>query len=356
MSDPSPVQYPHLARIADATPQPGRRITIFGYLAHKHEGVTRNGDPFLDVRIADTSGAIVAKIWGDEKRAIDQARSLERGDAVKVLGEIRTYRDAAQLTVKRIRAVSDEDEAFDADSVFGAGWSAVSDLRCQTLVFDIETVPATDLRRVPTSVAKAVAKAAERVDGEEAKVMGLSPMFGKVVSLALGEGDDPDAPVTALVVPPEGHEDVEHPEWMRPMSEPDLLRAFWHLAARADMVVTYNGRKFDIPFLITRSLVHGIPVSVDLVSGPPYSLRPHLDLFQVLGAGGRGLGPRSLDVVCWALGIDSPKGTMDGSMVAPAYALGEIATIAEYNVGDVKATAAVYRNVRDGLLRFRADW
>ena len=68
------------------------------------------------------------------------------------------------------------------------------------------------------------------------------------------------------------------------------------------------------------------------------------------------LGPTNLDVVCWALGIESPKGQMDGSMVAPAYARGEIVKIAEYNAHDVRATAAVYHHVRDRALRFREDW
>ena len=47
---------------------------------------------------------------------------------------------------------------------------------------------------------------------------------------------------------------------------------------------------------------------------------------------------------------------MDGSMVAPAYARGEIVKIAEYNAHDVRATSAVYRKCRDLILRYRADW
>ena len=69
-----------------------------------------------------------------------------------------------------------------------------------------------------------------------------------------------------------------------------------------------------------------------------------------------GRGPASLDVVCWALGMPSPKEVMDGSMVSTYFAKGDVATIAEYNAGDVRATTAVYQRVRDGLLRFRDDW
>ena len=140
---------------------------------------------------------------------------------------------------------------------------------------------------------------------------------------------------------------------MIPTDEPSLLRAFWALAAAAETVVTYNGRGFDVPFLVGRSLAHGVSATVDLVSNR-WSLRPHLDLFDVLAQ--RDRGPSKLDVVCWALGIESPKGEMDGSMVAPAYERGAILEIADYNAQDVRATARVFRRVRDGVLRFRTDW
>ena len=71
---------------------------------------------------------------------------------------------------------------------------------------------------------------------------------------------------------------------------------------------------------------------------------------------GQTRGPSSLDVVCWALGLTSPKEDMDGSMVASTYEKGDIASIALYNAGDVRATTGVYQRVRDRVLRFRDDW
>ena len=46
---------------------------------------------------------------------------------------------------------------------------------------------------------------------------------------------------------------------------------------------------------------------------------------------------------------------MDGSMVAPARARGEILNIAEYNAHEVRATSAVRRRSRDPTLEFRDD-
>jgi DNA polymerase elongation subunit (family B) len=353
-SRPAP---PHLSCLADVSQSPGQIFTTYAYLHGKREGQTRDGRPFIDLHLSDTTAALAGKIWDDAPGALDAARQLVRGSAVKVLFETRTFQGKLQLGVQKIREIEADDPGFDKSLVYGEGYELIEDIRCDTLVFDIETVPDTDLRKAPSTIAQAVAKWAERGETEEAKVMSLSPLFGKVVSLALGEGEGPleDQKITTLIVPPAGREDDEFPPDVRAMSEPDLLRAFWALAQHAEVVVTYNGRGFDIPFLITRSLINGIPARIDLLSRP-FDIRPHLDLHQVLTTGNRRLGPSSLDVVCWALGIRSPKGEMDGSMVAPFYAQGDIETIAVYNAGDVAATSAVYQHVRDHVLRFREDW
>lgn len=53
-----------------------------------------------------------------------------------------------------------------------------------------------------------------------------------------------------------------------------------------------------------------------------------------------GYGNRvSLDTLCKALGVDSPKGDMDGGKVFDAWLLGEHGRIAAYNLADAKATA-----------------
>ena len=200
-----------------------------------------------------------------------------------------------------------------------------------------------------------LAKHAERKDMEPDAVMGLSPYFGKVVSLAIGDGEAApgEENIHVLAVPPEGHDTAGAPPWLRYMGEAELLRSFWALASRAQTVVSFNGKGFDVPFVVARSMVHGIAARVDLLS-QKFALQPHLDLWDVLGRGGA--GPSKLEVICWALGIESPKDAMDGSMVAPAYARGEIESIASYNAADVRATAAVFRHLREQLLPFRNDW
>lgn len=330
---------------------------VFAQLRSIKELKTKDNRPFLVIELADVHAVLEGKIWDDCEEAMAAAKAAPAQAAVKLRGKMSDWNGKLQFVVKRLKVVAEDDapEGFDPDQLVDPALRMVEDLVCRTLVFDIETVPAFDRRELPTTVGEALSGYATRKDMEPGAVMGLSPFFGKIVSLAVGEGDsegDVDD-VTVLAVPPEGHDLGEVPPWIRMMSEADLLRAFWALASRAETVVSFNGRGFDVPFVVTRSLIHGIPARVDLIS-QKWSLRPHLDLFEVVG--NRGGGPSKLDVVCWALGIESPKETMDGSMVAPAYARGEIVKIATYNAHDVRATSAVYRKVRDLVLRYRGDW
>jgi DNA polymerase elongation subunit (family B) len=350
-------EHPLVNELSDLDGRGAGLLTAYAVLRLVRKGQTRAGKPYLDVRLADRSRTVAAKVWSDAGRAMQTAEQLRVGTHVKVLFELDTFKGALQLNVRGLRQAQEGEPGYDPEVLVDEGHALVEGLLVDTLVFDIETVPAVELRKMPPTIAQAVTKYADRQDWDEGKVMSLSPYFGKVVALAVGDGEAAveEQQQTVFVVPPD---DVavrgELPEWVRPVSEQELLQAFWALAGHASVVVSYNGRNFDVPFLIGRSLIHDIPVRVDLQSNP-FALRPHLDLYLAMG-GRHGRGPMSLDVVCWALGMPSPKEVMDGSMVATSYAKGDVGKIAEYNAGDVKATTSVYQRVRDGLLRYRDDW
>ena len=355
MSDHAPIL---LDDLASAQQHEQELCTAFAMLHEVREGKTSQGKRYIDLSIGDQSSTVAGKVWEDKASVQDAAINLPTGQPVKILFKVGTYQGAIQLNVVGLREVSDEDrDSYRPESVFGEGIHLVEDLLCETLVFDIETVPAWDRRALPSTIAESLVKHADRREMEPGAVMGLSPFFGKIVSLAFGDGEQASdqQKIHAMVVLPDGADPDDCPDWMLPMTEADLLQAFWTLAGAARTVVTYNGRGFDIPFLIHRSLIHGVPARVDLMSNR-FSLRPHLDLLQVVRQGSFSTGPNNLDVVCWALGIESPKETMDGSMVAPAYESGRIEDIARYNLADVRATTDVYWKLRDGLLQYRKDW
>lgn len=356
MSEPKEPRW--LADLASVVPC-NEPCCAFAMLRKMSERRTKSNEPYWELELGDTTAMVRGKVWA-RSEAFKAIADLPRRSAVKLMFEVGEYQGALQLDVKRMRAVQDDDaeHGYRPEVVFGEGWQRIRDLVCDTLVFDIETVPAVDRRKLPTTVAQSLTLSAQRREWDESKVMGMSPWFGKVVSLAIGDGDAPpgEQRVTVLAVPPPSREAGPWPDWLRPVSEPELLAAFWTLAAAADCVVSFNGRSFDVPFLVGRSLVHGVSAHADLLSGSRYAVRPHLDVCQALTGGERTIGPGSLEVVCWALGIQSPKGEMDGSMVATAYEKGQIERIAEYNAHDVRATTAVYQALRGQVLRFRGDW
>lgn len=133
------------------------------------------------------------------------------------------------------------------------------------------------------------------------------------------------------------------------MSEPDILKNFWEQAKFYDEFITFNGRGFDIPFLMIRSAIHKIKPTKNLLSNRYLNLQrdvaKHIDLqdqFQFYGAtwGKRGY---NLHMFCQAFGIKSPKNEgVSGSHVKEMFDKKEYERIARYNVDDIKATAALY--------------
>ncbi len=102
---------------------------------------------------------------------------------------------------------------------------------------------------------------------------------------------------------------------------------------------------WDLRFLVQRCAVHGVKVSRRLL---PFDAKPwdSEKLVDTMTAWA-GVGNRiKLDRLCVALGVESPKGEMDGSQVAAFYAAGRFDDIVKYNRDDVVATMRVYQKLR----------
>ena len=133
------------------------------------------------------------------------------------------------------------------------------------------------------------------------------------------------------------------------MPEAEILKNFWEQVKFYDEFITFNGRGFDIPFLMIRSAIHKIKPTKNLLSNRylnnQFGGAKHIDLqdqFQFYGAtwGKRGY---NLHMFCQAFGIKSPKNAgVSGSHVKEMFDQGEYERIARYNVDDIRATAALY--------------
>lgn len=217
------------------------------------------------------------------------------------------------------------------------------------LFLDIETIPTArdDVRKYiaatvkpPATMSKAetIAKwEAESKAGaiEEAVAKtGLDGSFGQIC--VIGWAFDDDAPETIF----------------SDSSERDVLGLFSQAMSRIQLteqyetaVVGHNVSSFDLRFLVQRFIVNGIrpPLVIQRAAqAKPWEMEKVFDtMVQWAGVGSR----ISLDKLCLALGIESPKGDMDGSQVAAYVAAGRIAEVAAYCQRDIEATRAVHRRM-----------
>jgi hypothetical protein len=131
--------------------------------------------------------------------------------------------------------------------------------------------------------------------------------------------------------------------------EAALLQAFWQAVAafpRGTLWATFNGKRFDVPYVEARSAAHGItPTRQDLRNTYPYSHKPHADLAW--------LWPQhyALDGLCGLLDVPSPKSDVDGSQVAGLVADGRVGEVAAYCERDVVATFRCAQSILCSTLR-----
>ena len=111
-------------------------------------------------------------------------------------------------------------------------------------------------------------------------------------------------------------------------------------------IVGHNLCNFDLRFLLQRYIVNQIPVPFLIryaANVKPWESEKVFDtMTQWAGVGNR----ISLDKLCLALNIDSPKGDLDGSKVYDYYIQDRLEEIAEYCKRDIEATRQVFKRMK----------
>jgi DNA polymerase elongation subunit (family B) len=223
-----------------------------------------------------------------------------------------------------------------------------------TLIFDIETVGESFEEMDVTTqevLSRWIVRTAKDDLNKEAQLLdlkeglGFSPLTGKVVAIGLY---DLERKQGAVYYTGEGTEaDVTEGEYiLKQRSEKEMLEDFWEGAKSYDTFVTFNGRGFDVPFLLHRSVVCGVMPTVPLMDGrylyQQKSVR-HVDLQDQLTFYGAMFKRPSLHLFCRAYGIESPKAWgVSGDDVAQLFAEKKFSDIAHYNARDVTATTKLY--------------
>ncbi|MBK6915404.1 MAG: ribonuclease H-like domain-containing protein [Ignavibacteriales bacterium] len=126
------------------------------------------------------------------------------------------------------------------------------------------------------------------------------------------------------------------------VSEENMIKSFWRIAEFADQVITFNGRNFDVPFLMLRSALLQIKPSKNYLKNR-FDISRHIDLLEQFTFFGV-TRKFNLDFYCQSFGIDSPKSKdITGMEVKSLYEAGRIKEIAIYCSKDVSATFQLYK-------------
>lgn len=233
-----------------------------------------------------------------------------------------------------------------------------------TLIFDIETVgeeyDALDetTQEVLTRWIKSESDGESEYESALTNLkneLGFSPLTGEIVAIGVLDAEKNKGAVFYQSPGTKEKETEENGIKFKPMSEKEMLEAFWEGAQEYDEFVSFNGRMFDAPFLAVRSAIHGVRPSCDLLSNRYTSLQrgvKHVDLRDQLSFYGAMRRPGSLHLWCRAFGIESPKaGGVSGDDVSGLFKAKKYLDIARYNVGDLHATKALYERWKE-FLRF----
>jgi hypothetical protein len=181
---------------------------------------------------------------------------------------------------------------------------------------------------------------AEKTD-EAIRYMSLYPYTAKVISIGIYDIDKEKSFVY--------YESEKEEEWAgenqtqyKGLSEKEMLKSFWRIVDVVDTVVTFNGRNFDVPFLMIRSAMNKILPTRNLITNR-YGTSLHIDLLDQLTFYGL-IRKFNLDFYCHAFGIESPKSKgISGMDVKVLYEAGRIKDIAIYCGEDIYATYQLYK-------------
>lgn len=132
-------------------------------------------------------------------------------------------------------------------------------------------------------------------------------------------------------------------------SEERLVREFWTRSERfTGTMVSFNGRRFDIPVLELAALRHGIAAPIHFADDSPgrqrYSAARHLDLFDYLTNFGAVSLAGGMNLLVKMIGMPGKTG-MDGSMVQEYFDAGRIEEIHRYCRSDVVQTYFLFLRV-----------
>lgn len=212
------------------------------------------------------------------------------------------------------------------------------------VAIDIETVPSRPLCEHEPMVQDTIKAKIEKLRKSDPgityeKFASLHPSLGRIVCLSAGYSGEMglERQPTLFLKSYTG-------------SEADLLNEFNRdFSGFRNTWVHFNGRSFDVPFIVTRMRLQKICCRIpDFANLDSANGIRHLDLLEY-HAFGDPAKRVSLAVLAALTGLPSPKKDLDGATVFEAFEAGEIRRIARYCERDVATTLNLLRHLVAGL-------
>lgn len=211
-----------------------------------------------------------------------------------------------------------------------------SDISMTYVAWDIETCPrpleelsGTHRKRHEKESQRRMDGTGEPTEGDRLKAASLHPMLGWICCISAVAGSLEN-----------GHREPHSWTASSQSEEAGMLQSFWRdVQTMTDNTrnlrwVTFFGKQFDVPFLSSRSVRQNVhPASEGILNTQKHRSVPHLNSTNVWQPPWY-----SLTDLCDHLGVESPKGSFDGSDVAPAVRNGRIDDVRRYCERDVVAT------------------
>lgn len=208
-------------------------------------------------------------------------------------------------------------------------------MRSSTYTFDIETIPQREklsLIQKEELQKKVDSHLSRKPDEDEEKVrnmlMATSPYFGNIICIGVKHDD--------------------HSYYIKDEDESELISKFWKSILDFNGIfISYNGLRFDCPFIIKRSMKFNIfPTNRNFLDLKPFKNFPHFDVQNVISNHNK-FNSITLRLACEHTGIPSPKeGDVKAENVFQAYLDGRIDEIAEYCMLDTKRTYQLYSYIK----------
>lgn len=240
------------------------------------------------------------------------------------------------------------------------------------LIFDIETI-GEDFDSLDETTQESLTRWIKKEAGDEDDYrkslddlknnLGFSPLTGEIVAIGILEYEKNSGAVYFQAPGENAENQIFGAESDKSLSvaeeiqegnfklcvktEKEMLEKFWEIANYFNEFVSFNGRGFDVPFLMLRSAMHKIKPTKDLMSNRYLNYQKfeaiHVDLLDQFTFYGAVRRRGNLHLWTRAFGIKSPKAEgITGDDVGKMFKEKKFKEIAKYNTGDLIATKELY--------------